>query len=280
MIIDRSQRGWIFFTLAAVLAITAVYLWAVFAYPGGLSGGSRLGLSFGIAGSALMVYAGALSIRKRLARYPYFGTARQWLAGHVWLGLLSGPLILYHANFRWGGLVEQLTLATFVVVYLSGIIGLVLQQFLPRLTSALVPAQAIFEQIPAACQALQAKADALVAKQCGPLTPDDETTTFRPERVVVQFYLQELRPRLCWPAGKTKVTDGQLRLRLQEIREIMPVELHGLLDGLTSIFEERRQLDWQWYIHGWLHGWLLVHVPMSVLLLVLATAHAVISVWY
>jgi hypothetical protein len=33
-------------------------------------------------------------------------------------------------------------------------------------------------------------------------------------------------------------------------------------------------------LHGWLHGWLLVHVPLSAALLILGTAHAVASVWY
>ena len=44
--------------------------------------------------------------------------------------------------------------------------------------------------------------------------------------------------------------------------------------------EERRQLAAQERLQRWLHGWLLVHVPLSYALLLLSTVHAVQSVRY
>jgi hypothetical protein len=46
------------------------------------------------------------------------------------------------------------------------------------------------------------------------------------------------------------------------------------------VCENRRQFDLQARIHGWLHGWLLVHVPVSVVLGLLLLIHVPVALWY
>jgi len=53
-----------------------------------------------------------------------------------------------------------------------------------------------------------------------------------------------------------------------------------VLRDLEEICEERRQFLVQRRLHLWLHSWLLVHVPLSFALLVLAAVHAVLSLRY
>jgi len=60
----------------------------------------------------------------------------------------------------------------------------------------------------------------------------------------------------------------------------MPVAAHDVLRDLEGICEERRQLLVQRRLHLWMHGWLLVHVPLSFALLVLTAVHAVLSLRY
>ena len=43
---------------------------------------------------------------------------------------------------------------------------------------------------------------------------------------------------------------------------------HGVVDTLESLCDQRRQFDRQARLHSWLHGWLCVHLPLSVALLV------------
>ena len=56
--------------------------------------------------------------------------------------------------------------------------------------------------------------------------------------------------------------------------------LHESVAELESICEERRQLADQKRLHHWLHGWLLIHVPLSLALLLLGAVHAVIALRY
>ena len=97
-------------------------------------------------------------------------------------------------------------------------------------------------------------------------------------------YLQEIRPYLTdRPAPyfrKLFGTAQRVSAYFGHLNIIMPVAAHGILRDLEEICEERRQLLAQRRMHLWLHGWLLVHVPLSFALLVLTAVHAVLSLRY
>lgn len=65
------------------------------------------------------------------------------------------------------------------------------------------------------------------------------------------------------------------RVAFQQLRALVPPAMHSTVDDLENICEEKRQLDRQDRIHRILHGWLLVHVPLSFALLLLGAIHAV-----
>jgi len=49
---------------------------------------------------------------------------------------------------------------------------------------------------------------------------------------------------------------------------------------LEDICDEARQLTCQEQLHRWLHGWLLVHIPLSLALILLGAVHAVMALRY
>src|SRR5438093_5869651 len=102
MLLDASHRRWAVGTLLVLLAATAAYIPYARGTVRGPSGGSWPGLIYGGAGLALMVYAGLLGARRKVPSWR-LGRATTWLKGHLWLGLLSYFLILFHSGFRWGG---------------------------------------------------------------------------------------------------------------------------------------------------------------------------------
>jgi hypothetical protein len=64
------------------------------------------------------------------------------------------------------------------------------------------------------------------------------------------------------------------------LRKQLPAGVWPELENLEGICSEERQLTRQRRVYIWLHGWLLVHVPLSITLLVLGGIHALVAIRY
>lgn len=70
------------------------------------------------------------------------------------------------------------------------------------------------------------------------------------------------------------------KLAFAGLKTLLPAAAHGALSDLEEICDEARQLVRQEQLHRWLHGWLLVHIPLSLALIVLGAVHAVVALRY
>src|SRR5918999_4309052 len=114
MLIDKTHRPWAIGTLTILVAATIVYV------PYSLraeapSGGSWPGLAYGIAGFGMMLYAGLLGARKKVPVWR-IGRAQSWMRGHLWLGLVSFPLIVLHAGLTFGSGLTLVLMWLFLIV--------------------------------------------------------------------------------------------------------------------------------------------------------------------
>jgi hypothetical protein len=161
-------------TTAGILAVsTAAYVVYVRSSPFGPTGGSLPGLIFGIIAALLMLYAFLLAVRRRLPA-ARLGSGQFWLRGHLWMGALTVPMVLFHAGFGFGGLLEQVLMALFAVVVFSGMYGLIVQHVIPRVMQQVVPHETFLEQIPFLRRCNLIMCDQVVAKQCGSLDIADD----------------------------------------------------------------------------------------------------------
>ncbi len=169
MRIDRTHRGWFIGSLGLLIIAVLVYVPYRHSSPQGPSGGSVIGLTYGSIGSAFMLFAGLLGARKK---FPILrvGRAQAWMRGHLWLGTISFPLILFHAGFRFGFGLTNILMWIFLVVFLSGIFGAVLQHYMPRLTTERIPMETIYEQIGRVRTQLVDEAEGLVKEASAALT--------------------------------------------------------------------------------------------------------------
>ena len=110
-------------------------------------GGTPLGLIFGTIALSIFVFAALLGIRKKIVLWRV-GTVQRWLRAHIWLTLLTIPLVILHSGFRLGGPMTTLIVILYVVVMVSGIYGLVLQHYVPTVMMERLPAESVYEQIP------------------------------------------------------------------------------------------------------------------------------------
>src|SRR5690606_3574657 len=100
------------------------------------------------------------------------------LRAHIWLALLAVPLILFHAGFRLGGPLTTALMVLFAIVTLSGIFGVVVQQFVPTRMAIQVPRETTLGQIDHVRTGLAADAYVLVASLAGEI-PEAEAERAR-----------------------------------------------------------------------------------------------------
>lgn len=173
MLLDRTHRTWALISAAIMAVATVSYVIYAESTPKGPSGGSLMGLIYGVVGSLMMIYAGLLGGRKQ---FPFWrlGSAQFWLRGHIWFGTLSFPLILFHAGFGLGGLLEQILMGFFFVVWLSGFFGLAMQHFMPKLLTSRIGRETFSVQIPYVRKRNRILADKMVSSDCGKIPLDGD----------------------------------------------------------------------------------------------------------
>ena len=95
-------------------------------------------------------------------------------------------------------------------------------------------------------------------------------------------FVAEIRPYLLdGEASGTAVAQPHASARtFDTLRVASPAAAADLIDRLEQACDRRRQFDLQMRLHHWLHGWLLVHVPLSVTLGVLLAIHIPVALWY
>jgi hypothetical protein len=295
VLIDRSHRTW---ALASALALTlAVIVYLPYA-SGSVppSGGSPLGLAYGIAGFGAMAIVTLLSLRKKFPIWR-IGRTQSWMRAHLWLGALSLPLILLHAGLLFGHGLTSVLMWLFAAVYASGVFGAWLQHTMPRRIMRDVPMETIYDQIAHVREQLLDEADTVVADASGKLqvsvaVPAAEVSAKAAANALAsvmrigaddtaplrEFYTREMRPFVEKPTRAHPLADETAAAaRFSKLRPLLQPALAAAITDLESICEEERQLLRQERMHGLLHSWLVVHVPLSFVLMTLAIVHIVMA---
>ncbi len=252
MLLDSTHKRWFVVTLVLAVAAVAVYVFFDRRAPGGLTGGSTVGLWYGTVAAGLMIYAGLLSYHRRRMKTKRLGNRQTWLRGHIWLGLLSGVFAVLHSGCSLGGPLERVLWGVLTGVLASGVVGFVLQNVLPRLLTTRVACEAPYEQIPHIVQVMRGKADVLIDAVCGPIDQDAKTidSTRGAARVAQdgptqlrQFYERDIRPFLVpVPPRRSPLLNAmQTRARFDKVRQLDGLgDQQEQLDQLVNLCEERR----------------------------------------
>jgi hypothetical protein len=321
VLIDRDNwplhRPWI---VVVVLAAVAASIWYFLVSAGteGWPGGSSVpGFTFGVLGGLICLFEMLLWWRKKVRTWR-IGRAQVWLRAHIWLGLLSVPLLVYHSGFRFGGPLSTVLMVLFLIVIVSGVWGLVMQQLLPRTMLHEVPAETIYSQIERVVDQLAAESERLVLMTCGP-EPGKEAAAAAAEeegaatgfitigavrvagsvqgkvlqtRVPSQtvpgtealrnLFAERIRPYLLY--GRRSGSPLRFPERsaglFRNLRTLLSPAAGAAVDALEEAVDQRRELDRQARLHFWLHNWLWLHLPLAAALIVLMVIHTVVAIQY
>jgi hypothetical protein len=249
------------------------------------------------------------------------------MRGHLWLGFLSLPMILFHGGFHFGGTLTRVLMWLLIITVFSGVFGAVVQHYVPRVMTSDVPLETIYDEIGRVRTLLREEADRAMESLCGNLglskSANQESpraggfTALRsmsaaavplrtsaavsagasaavaaaPEIILLsaeesaplrRFYIEELRSFLERPKqrGQRLADAGKAGSTFNGLRTLLPAAAHATLSDLEDICGEARQLTRQERLHHWLHGWLLLHIPLSLALILLGAIHAVMALRY
>src|SRR5260370_37438103 len=201
-IVNRAHLPWCVFVVVATLFAAWLYVgnFSPQTLPSGLRlpnsllqnpseyrnvGGTPLGLIFGTIALSIFVFAALLGVRKKIVLWRV-GTIQRWLRAHIWLTLLTIPLVILHSGFRLGGPMTTLIIVLYLVVMVSGIYGLVLQHYMPTIMMERLPAESVYEQIPHIRAQLVAAASKMrdSFKPASPIKPDAGAPAPSAEKVI------------------------------------------------------------------------------------------------
>lgn len=288
--------------LALLTAVTAAGIGGVFlgSYTGWWDWPPRpssgFGVGCGLLGGGIVLFEMAILARKRF-RGRRLGATQVWLRLHIWLGVACLPVIILHTGFHAGGALPTLTLALFLVVIASGVWGLIMQQWLPEKMLADVPWETVSSQVDFTGEHSAAEAVRLITVLVdGELPPaggqvmlpspvQDVRLSGRVVPLVVGQPATDLRlftSRFLLPylrrgrrSGSPLTSRAESERWFGRLREAAPPAAHPAVLRLQELCNARRQWDSLVRLNRWLHNWVLVHTPVSVLMTGVMSVHAV-----
>ena len=219
----------------------------------------------------LILFLAAYRHRKKLPVLP-FGTSKGWLQFHIYVGLLSLPVLLLHTGWRLpGGLIDAPLGVLFMLVFSSGVVGLILNRKIPpRLTSR--GEEVIYERIPFFIRKLR-----LEAEEC--VIADAENSS----DVLGELYLARLHSFFQRPANflrhvlHSRSPRYAMLQHLEDARRFLGDSESSTIDRLIELVRRKDDLDYQFALQSLLKYWLFVHIPLTGALLVFSFFHIVVA---
>jgi hypothetical protein len=266
-------KGWRRGFVAAVLLCLVVYAVdrALFEYLPG----HPLRLGYGVAAALLLVAVSLYPVRRRAvatAGRLGLGSARAWLRLHQYGGALVLLLVLMHSGFRVPtGLVTFWLWALVLWTGVTGLIGLGLQRWLPRVLGSGLAVEAVYERIPELVGELRAKAERLAAECSEP---------------VRALYARRVAPELAAPRPRwlyfVDITGGKAAQlgEFDHLRRHLAAGEREKLGELARLYKTKLQLDAHLTLQRTLRLWPWIHVPASLLVLALLAVHLGAVLYY
>ena len=229
-----------------------------------LKPGGSLGLRFGVAGLLMMTVMHVYSARKRWRWMRSLGPLRNWLNGHILLGILGPLFVVLHSSFKVGGLIA-ISFWSMVAVALSGIFGRYLYLQIPRTRAG--------EELTLA----------EVEKQDRELT-----RRLKEEFGADDPYLAEVERASAPPSnrgllavlGLLLLEDLGLRGARRRVRPLpgLPPDLARALGQIVAQKRTLRRRIVLWdAIHRLFHHWHVIHKPFAIVMYLFAVVHVAVA---
>jgi hypothetical protein len=209
--------------------------------------------------------------RKRLPFLP-LGPASDWLKIHVVGGFLALLLFWLHTDEVWpSSFYGQLLTVLFYAISLSGIIGLLMENFFPsQLTHTKL--EVIYERIPKELAEIRNEVENLV----------QECTKENKSSVLAQHYLETLRWYFQRPRFFMSNIYGSQKPQHWVHQQCIILERflnekeRKYLDKVYLLAEKKRKIDFHYALQKMLKTWLLIHIPLAGAVMAMVFWHLIV----
>ncbi len=263
---NLAERRRLSFALTVLVAVGLILAFAV--YDASLYQGAFL---TGWVLLVVMAFLALFNVRKKVTMLP-LGSAGAWLKLHVYAGWLVILIFGEHVGWRVPTGWLEVTLAVlFVLVAGSGIVGIGLSRSLPpRLTRR--GEEVIFQRIPAFIAELRGEAEDLVLEAA----KETQSST------ITDFYMSQLSSFFDGPQNRLHHLIASRRPRfalmneIDNMRRYLNQQERQYAERLRDLVNKKDELDFHYALNLALKAWLLVHVPATYSLFILAALHVVV----
>ncbi len=260
-------RRTLYLTCTLLIAAFVLLVWSIktatISNRGYVSGWTLCGMIF-----FLTLY----NLRKRLSFLP-LGSASLWMQIHIYCGFLSALVFAIHIQFSVPtGIFERMLALIYLLVFLSGVIGLYLTRVYPKRLTDLGD-EVFFEYIPVVHRKLRDQIEVLALN-------NNESSG---QSEMPQFYREELR---LFVVGRPAIlshlygeSSRQWRTVLQAVadhRRYMNEDEQQSLNEIEKLLRRKYQLDAQYVLQGALKLWLFIHIPATYALIIFMFFHSLL----
>jgi hypothetical protein len=222
-----------------------------------------------------MAGAAFLGMRRRMNKIALtfgLGRAQSWLQLHMYGGVLFLLLVFMHSGFHIPrGILTCWLWILSIWVTASGIFGVFLQKWIPKILTSGLAIEVVYERIPELIEEIRDKANALVQ------TCADPVKDFY--RRNVAFALLAPQPRLIYCLDITGGIQARIK-QFEYVRGILSPEEKKKLNKLEAFYKTKLEIDAHYTLQTILRWWLYTHVPLSLVLVILVGLHLFAVLYY
>lgn len=268
-----QSPAWFFtFAICSIICIVVFFLNVVISEARPYN---TWGLSYGIAATILMSGVALYGIRRRIIKYTKnygAGSSKTWVQFHIYGGTLFLLLTFMHSGFRIpaGTLTWWLWFLS-IWITLSGILGVLLQKWIPKILTSGLSIEVHYERIPELISEIKKKAENLI-HNC-----DASISDFYRKNLALSLIGPE--PRLIYYIDITGGIQSQIK-QFDYLRKFLPAEEKRKLDQLELLYKTKLEIDAHFTLQKALRWWLYLHLPISIVLIVLVAMHLYAVLYY
>jgi hypothetical protein len=251
----------LWFVATVGIAVLFTLLYAGWSWWTPWRAGRAGGLTFGTIAAVLFLNDALYPLRRHLLSWP-LGTAQRWLQLHIYGGAIAMLAVFIHIGFAWPhGTMGWWLLGLAVWTTMTGLLGTLLQKWLPTVISRSLRVEALAVRMPDLTSRLLGEADTVMRGASERLwlsyQADIRPALERPQPAWA--YVANVHARLERYAGPLAVFE-----RLAD-----PVRVQHL----RAILAEKAELDVHLSLQRALRTWVLLHVPPALALIGLLVVH-------